>query len=57
MATNDGVKLIESICNFLFPLDNLQFLDVLTDLGGCFQQNEEAVEGFCDRLENIFIRI
>ena len=57
MATNDGVKLLESIRNFLLPLDNLQILDVVTDLGGCIQQNGETVEGFYARLENIFICI
>ena len=57
VATNDGVKLLDSIRDFLLPLDNLQILDVLTDLGECVQKNGETVEGYCDRLENIFIRI
>ena len=57
VATNDGVKLMESIRNFLLPLDNLQILDVLTNLDGCVQQNGEIAEGYCARLENIFIRI
>ena len=57
VATNDGIKLLESIFNFLLPLDNLQILYVLTDLGGCVQQNGETVEGFCAPLENIFICI
>ena len=42
---------------FLLPLDNLQILDVLTDLGDCVQKNGETVEGYCACLENIFIRI
>ena len=57
VATNDGVKLMDSICDFLPPLDNLQILDVLTNLGGCVQQNGETVEGYCARLEYIFICI
>ena len=57
ISTNDGVKLMDSICNFLLPLDNLQILDVLTDLGSCVQQNGETVEGYCARLENISIHI
>ena len=47
VATNVGVKLLESIRNFLLPLDNLQILNVLTDLGGCIQQNGETVKGLC----------
>ena len=47
VANNNGVKLMDSICDFLLPLDNLQILDVLTDLDGCVQQNEETVKGYC----------
>ena len=57
VATNDGVKLMNLIRDFLLPLDNLQILDVLTNLSSCVQQNWETVEGYCDRLENIFICI
>ena len=48
---------MDSIHDFLLPLNNLQILDVLTDLGGCVQQNGETVEGYCALLENIFICI
>ena len=57
VATDDGVKLLDSIRDFLLPLDNLQILDMLTNLGAFVQKNGETVEGYCARLENIFIRI
>ena len=53
-STNNGVILLGSIRNFLLPLENMQILDVLTDLGTYVQRNGETVEGFSSRLENIF---
>ena len=47
VATNDGVKLMDSICDFILPLNNLQILHVLTDLGGYVQQHGETVKGYC----------
>ena len=35
IATNNSVKLMDSIQDFLLPLDNLQILDVLIDLESC----------------------
>ena len=49
--------LLDSIQDFLLPLTNLQILDVLTNLGGCVQENGETIEGYRALLENIFIKI
>ena len=57
VSMNDGVRLLDSIREFLLPLANIQILDVLTELGSCVQSNGETVESFCSRLENIFNRI
>ena len=56
-STNNGAVLLDAICDFLLPLENMQILDVLTNLGTCVQLNGETVEGFSSRLENIFNRI
>ena len=56
-STNNGAVLLDAIRDFLLPLENLQILDVLTDLGTCVQNNGETVEGFSSRLKNIFNRI
>ena len=54
VSTNSCVVLLDSIRDFLLPLENMQILDVLTDLGTCVQRNGKTVEGFSSRLENIF---
>ena len=43
--------------DFPLPLDYLQILNVLTNLGSCDQKNGETIKGYCARLENIFIQI
>ena len=38
-------------------MENIQILDVLTELGACVQLNGETVNSFCSRLKDIFNRI
>ncbi|OEU16774.1 hypothetical protein FRACYDRAFT_239363 [Fragilariopsis cylindrus CCMP1102] len=42
VSMNDGVRLLDSIREFLLPLANIQILDVLTELGSCVQSNGET---------------
>lgn len=55
--TNDGVHLLDSICDFLWTLSIVSILNVLTYLGSCTQNNGEIVKSLFQSQEHIYIQI
>ena len=57
IETNDGALMMESIYKHLLLLATTRILEVLTEIGHCMQKNEEYVDHFASRMENMYLQV